>query len=98
PQNISFPVLTPYQRNVATTDILSCNQYAVGSDGIVSVEYSKGGRPIILVPSVYLRGSGFCGHTPSSLFGLQSGSAHGCTRLLWNGSIFLFMGLISAVI
>lgn len=100
---MSFPVLTPYDRNVATTEyvlscyhlaailmllcpsIFSCVQYAVGSDGIVSVEYSKGGRPIVshhhyhsytpftychiqvLIPSVYLHGSGMCGHADSSL-------------------------------
>ncbi|KIM23256.1 glycoside hydrolase family 13 protein [Serendipita vermifera MAFF 305830] len=98
PQNMSFPVLTPYQRSVATTDIFSCVQYAVGSDGIVSIEYSKGGQPIILVPSVYLLGSGLCDTTERALIGTVS-AAEGRNRYMpvYAGYIALFSLVIMTI-
>lgn len=96
PQNISFPVLTPYERSVATTDIFSCVQYAVGSDGIVSVEYSKGGRPIILVPSVWLPGSGFCGFKADSnaLIGVETDGAYKCGVSVVNLGLLVLLMLV----
>ena len=44
----------------AISSILSCKQWAVGSNGSVEVEYTKGGSPVILVPDDILQGSGLC--------------------------------------
>lgn len=41
--------------------ILSCKQWAVGSNGTVEVQYTKGGTSVILVPDDVLDGSGICG-------------------------------------
>ena len=43
--------------------ILSCSQYVVGSNGTISVEYSKGGQAKIIVPNTLLQNSGLCGYT-----------------------------------
>ena len=43
--------------------ILSCKQLVVGSNRTVTVEYSLGGHPTVLVPSELLKGSGFCGNS-----------------------------------
>ena len=39
---------------------MTCTQFAVGSKGSVDVEYSKGGRPVVLVPNSVLQNSGLC--------------------------------------
>ena len=44
----------------AISSILSCKQWAVGSNGSVEVQYTKGGSPVILVPDDILQGSGLC--------------------------------------
>ncbi|KAI0646787.1 alpha-amylase [Trametes meyenii] len=62
PQNVSISAHTPFENSLSTTDILTCRQYAVGSNGSVEVEYSKGGVPVILVPDDMLDNSGLCGH------------------------------------
>ncbi|RPD65845.1 alpha-amylase [Lentinus tigrinus ALCF2SS1-7] len=63
PANISVSAKTSLASSVsATTDILTCRQYAVGSGGTIEVEYSRGGVPVILVPDSSLSGSGLCGH------------------------------------
>ncbi|KAJ3482123.1 hypothetical protein NLI96_g7190 [Meripilus lineatus] len=63
PANISIAVYTPFPNSLATTDILSCSQYVVGSNGTISVEYSKGGQAKIIVPNTLLQNSGLCGYT-----------------------------------
>ncbi|KAJ3528036.1 hypothetical protein NM688_g8046 [Phlebia brevispora] len=60
PANISTAVHTPWQSGFATTDVLSCRQFAVGSNGTVQVEYTKGGQPVILIPESILWNSGLC--------------------------------------
>lgn len=40
--------------------ILTCEQYVVGSNGTLEVQYSLGGVPTILVPDTVLQGSGIC--------------------------------------
>ncbi|KAI9466045.1 alpha-amylase [Lactarius psammicola] len=60
PQNTSVFAYTPWPNFFSSTDILSCKQYAVGSGGTVEVEYSKGGKPVILVPDDILEGSTLC--------------------------------------
>ncbi|RDX42676.1 alpha-amylase [Lentinus brumalis] len=76
PANISVSAKTSFPSSVsATTDILTCTQYAVGSSGTVEVEYTKGGVPVILVPDDALTGSGMCGHDLAN--GSQSKGAQG---------------------
>ncbi|KAF9001959.1 glycoside hydrolase family 13 protein [Cyathus striatus] len=62
PQNgTQVAVATPYDASTATTNILTCQQWAVGANGMVEAQYTKGGVPVILVPSDHLAGSGLCG-------------------------------------
>ncbi|KAI0085427.1 alpha-amylase [Irpex rosettiformis] len=61
PKNVSMPVYTPFAGNLITIDALTCKQYVVGSNGTLSVQYSLGGVPTILVPESVLQGSGICG-------------------------------------
>ncbi|RDB21011.1 Alpha-amylase 1 [Hypsizygus marmoreus] len=71
PQNgIHIAVPTPYASSTATTNILTCKQWAVGAGGMVDVEYTKGGVPVILVPTTRLKGSGICDAS-----GTKNGSA-----------------------
>ncbi|PCH38712.1 glycoside hydrolase family 13 protein [Wolfiporia cocos MD-104 SS10] len=70
PQNVSVAVYTPFQEEIATTDILSCRQYVVGSNGTVVVSYEGGGAPAILCPDELLHNSGLCGYE----------QAHGSSR------------------
>ncbi|KAH9997556.1 glycoside hydrolase family 13 protein [Russula vinacea] len=60
PQNTSMYAYTPWPNSFSSNDILSCKQWAVGSNGSVEVEYSKGGTPVILVPDEILDASGLC--------------------------------------
>ncbi|KAF9653890.1 alpha-amylase [Thelephora ganbajun] len=65
PQNVSMGVYTPFPNNTPLTDILSCKQLVVGSNRTITVEYSLGGHPSVLVPSALLTGSGLCGNSPN---------------------------------
>ena len=63
--------------------ILTCKQYAVGSGGVVEIQYAKGGVPVILVPDDSLAGSGFCGRelaTGASELGTQAGDANAAPK------------------
>jgi len=60
PQNTSMFAYTPWPHSFSSHDILTCKQWAVGSNGTVAVEYTKGGSPVILVPDDILQGSGLC--------------------------------------
>ncbi|KDQ60585.1 glycoside hydrolase family 13 protein [Jaapia argillacea MUCL 33604] len=79
PANTSVAVYTPWDNSLATIDILTCRQWAVGSNGTVEVQYTKGGVPVILVPDSQLDGSGLCGHATTlqakSTTSLSSGAA-----------------------
>jgi len=67
PQNgTSIAVATPFEPSTATTNILTCQQWAVGAKGMVDVQYTLGGVPVILVPSDALAGSGICGNVLSA--------------------------------
>ncbi|EJD53348.1 glycoside hydrolase family 13 protein [Auricularia subglabra TFB-10046 SS5] len=90
PQNTSVAVYTPFQPNLATTDVLSCTQFATGSDSTVSVSYSSGGRPVVLIPSVYLYGSGFCGHEAIAT-AATGGSPGTGTLLSWRTRVQLLV-------
>ncbi|THH31745.1 hypothetical protein EUX98_g2435 [Antrodiella citrinella] len=61
PANVSMAVYTPYTGSTPMTDILSCRQYVIGSNGTLSVEYTLGGQAKVLVPDSYLTNSGLCG-------------------------------------
>jgi len=62
PQNVSIPIQTSLKAGVPTTDILTCTQWVVTSGGMLDVEYTKGGKPVILMSSASLQGSGICGN------------------------------------
>ncbi|CAL1703970.1 unnamed protein product [Somion occarium] len=62
PQNLSTAVYTPYPNSLRMTDVLSCTQFVVGSNGTLSVGYSKGGQAKVIVPSDLLDNSDLCGH------------------------------------
>ncbi|EIM82537.1 glycoside hydrolase family 13 protein [Stereum hirsutum FP-91666 SS1] len=61
PQNDSVKAYTSWEESFSTTDVLSCTQYAVGSNGTVQVNYNKGGKPVILVPDEIVNKAGMCG-------------------------------------
>ncbi|KAI0698482.1 alpha-amylase [Cytidiella melzeri] len=67
PQNVTVPVYTPYAGNLITTDILTCTQHVVGSNGTLAVQYSLGGVPTVLVPQSVLQGSGICGQADDTV-------------------------------
>ncbi|KAH8108459.1 alpha-amylase [Phellopilus nigrolimitatus] len=62
PQNVSIPVYTKFDAAAILTEVLSCTQYSVGSEGAINVDYSKGGHPAIFVQQTALNGSGLCGN------------------------------------
>lgn len=77
--------------------VLSCTQYAVGSNGTVEVQYSEqGGIPVVLVRSDELQGSGLCGYsekaaTPSSGSAVESSGTREWSRpwIVDSSGIFL---------
>ncbi|KAL1683489.1 glycoside hydrolase family 13 protein [Schizophyllum commune] len=54
-------VKSPYGPSYAMTDVLTCQQWVTSSEGMLDVEYTAGGKPVILVPEKLLSGSGLCG-------------------------------------
>ncbi|KAH7927724.1 glycoside hydrolase family 13 protein [Leucogyrophana mollusca] len=75
PQNVSVPVYTPFESSTATTNILTCEQWAVGSNGTVDAQYSLGGVPVVLIPSALLEGSGLCGYNAPAGFSKHTSAA-----------------------
>ncbi|KAG1882923.1 glycoside hydrolase family 13 protein [Suillus subluteus] len=63
PQNISIPVYTPYPASTSLTNILTCQQWPVGSNGTIDAQYSLGGVPLVLYPTALLQNSGLCGNS-----------------------------------
>ena len=41
--------------------IISCQKYAVGSNGTIFMDYTEGGRPAVFMPDMLLNSSGVCG-------------------------------------
>jgi alpha-amylase len=74
PQGVSIGGYTPWSSSTATTDVLTCKQYAVGSGGTIRVEYSTGGRPVVLVPNSELVGTGICNDQVETSIGHSAGS------------------------
>lgn len=73
--------------------ILTCTQWVVGSNGTVSVQYTKGGVPTILVPDTVLQNSGICGHSdavvPQTKGQLASSALSDLTRPVSTLAVFL---------
>ncbi|KAI0057115.1 alpha-amylase [Artomyces pyxidatus] len=59
-QNVSVSAYTPWPSSFSSTDIFTCQQWAVGSNGSVEVQYTKGGTPVILVPDDLLKAANIC--------------------------------------
>ncbi|KAJ7168123.1 alpha-amylase [Mycena crocata] len=68
--NIAFK--SPWAQGTVTIDVIACRQFVVASGGYLEVEYTKGGVPVVLSESEFLKKSGLCG---SAMAGLHSGSA-----------------------
>lgn len=71
----SMNSFSPWSPSTATTDVLTCKQYAVGSGGSVNVEYSQGGRPVVLVPNKVLVDSGICTDAVDASIGRIKGAS-----------------------
>lgn len=98
PANISIKAYTPWDNSFASTDIFTCTQWAVGSNGTVEVEYTKGGVPVILVPDAILKGAAMCKYAPQIT--RQAQSAQSNDAALWSPRLFaisicLFSGLLA---
>ncbi|KAH9951493.1 alpha-amylase [Amylocystis lapponica] len=76
PANVSVAVYTPFQNSLVTTEIVSCKEYVVGSNGTLAMEYSKGGVPGIFIPSSTLKGSGICGNVDVTASGQMAQGAN----------------------
>ncbi|TFY63503.1 hypothetical protein EVJ58_g3219 [Rhodofomes roseus] len=61
PKNVTINVYTPWAASTSTTEIISCEKYAVGSNGTIFMDYNKGGRPAVFMPDLLLNSSGVCG-------------------------------------
>ncbi|EKM82841.1 hypothetical protein AGABI1DRAFT_82568 [Agaricus bisporus var. burnettii JB137-S8] len=59
-------VKSPFESSSSMINILTCQQWVVGSRGYLDVQYTKGGQPVILAPADSLNDSGFCGNTLST--------------------------------
>ncbi|KAH9946352.1 alpha-amylase [Epithele typhae] len=100
PQALTTHAYTWLNASSSTTDILTCKQYAVGSNGTVIVDYSQGGVPVILMPDHSLAGSGLCGYTKTSLStsNTQSTTKNAAlTSVLSSQSLALIMGALMTV-
>ncbi|KZT03563.1 glycoside hydrolase family 13 protein [Laetiporus sulphureus 93-53] len=98
PQNVSIAVYTPYKEETSLTDILSCEQYAVGSNGTVVVSYTEGGHATILLPDRLMNGSDLCGYYPGRIDWLgetvSTQAASGAQFVSGSASIFILSVLL----
>ncbi|KAL0947268.1 hypothetical protein HGRIS_013390 [Hohenbuehelia grisea] len=74
PHNGSISLQSPWQSGTAMLNVLTCRQWAVGANGWLDVEYTKGGVPVVLVPEMMLRDSNICGEQVSVQSGAMKGS------------------------
>jgi alpha-amylase len=72
--NTNIAVHSPFEASTSTTNILDCEQWAVGANGMLDVEYTKGGMSVILAPTELLAGSGLCGTTTETKSGAKGGA------------------------
>ncbi|KAI0048237.1 glycoside hydrolase family 13 protein [Auriscalpium vulgare] len=73
-QNVSVFAYTPWPSSFSSTDVFTCQQWAVGSNGTVEVQYTKGGQPVILVPDSILQGAGLCQPVSQKKSTLENGA------------------------
>jgi len=102
PRNASMGVYTPFPNSTPLTDILSCTQIVVGSNRTITIEYSLGGRPAVLVPSALLSGSGLCGNSANVSTNARGNNIHnGASAMVDKHSLasipffLLFFGLVT---
>lgn len=62
----SFSNLPRISELTSCCSILTCQQWPVGSNGTIDAQYSLGGVPLVLYPTVLLQGSGLCGTTATT--------------------------------
>ncbi|KLO12021.1 alpha-amylase [Schizopora paradoxa] len=62
PANLSVPVYTPWKQSDILTEIISCDQYSVGSNGTIQMQYSKGGEAAVFINNDDIQGAGVCGY------------------------------------
>lgn len=88
----NIAVVTPYDSETAFFDIFDCDQWVVGSGGSLDVEYTKGGKPVVLVRSDVLELSDICTDqvgvgivhaAGASAASTSSGAKVGITQLAW---------------
>ncbi|KIY43712.1 glycoside hydrolase family 13 protein [Fistulina hepatica ATCC 64428] len=61
PQNgTHISVRSPYPVNSVLINALTCRQWIVGSGGMLNVEYTEGGVPVVLLPELMAWDSGLC--------------------------------------
>ncbi|KAF8644131.1 hypothetical protein AX16_008659 [Volvariella volvacea WC 439] len=58
--NTAIAFSTPYESSTPLTNIVTCQEWVVGSQGMAQVEYTKGGAAVVLVPNDVLESSGVC--------------------------------------
>jgi len=88
PQNTSMAAYTPLANSLSTTDVISCREFAVGSNGTINVDYTEGGRAVILVPSSMLVNSGMCGFQVQASHSSEVSAASSVVSRL--GTLFFF--------
>ncbi|KAF8510219.1 alpha-amylase [Hysterangium stoloniferum] len=98
PKNSSIAVSTPWQPSTPTMDILSCKEWDVGSNGTLSVEYSKGGRAVVLLPISDLHDSGLCGYGPASAFSSTVQKSSAVCTILSPGSLWVLAMVVLFVV
>ena len=53
---------TGFDDSTVLFDIITCDQFLVGSSGALQVEYSQGGVPRVFVQQSQMNGTGLCGY------------------------------------
>jgi alpha-amylase len=93
-----FNVCSTYKKRLFVfRSILSCRQWVVGSNGTVEVEYSKGGKAVILIPSSLLSHSDICADGVPSILTIGNGAPSlqvgivACASLILSLALFLFL-------
>ncbi|KZT74255.1 glycoside hydrolase family 13 protein [Daedalea quercina L-15889] len=105
PKDVTIAVYTPWEASTSTTEIISCEKYAVGSNGTIFVDYSAGGRPAVFMPDVLLNSSGVCGFEgpnqyvePSSAAQAVSAAAAAPWARVVMGAVVGFVMAVSGVL
>ncbi|KAJ6618289.1 glycoside hydrolase superfamily [Mycena sp. CBHHK59/15] len=82
PQNFTHTAFqSPWSQGTVTIDVIACRQFVVASSGYLEVEYTKGGVPVVLAPSSFLKDSGLC---CTAMAALQRPRSDGCAAFCCN--------------